>query len=716
MELPTHSDSLAARRRLALWVPVLLGTGIGGYFALPFEPPLWAVLTLALALGAVVLLFRALPAVKWPALVCFIVAFGALTATLRTATVDAPILRKTLYHRIVEGRIDDIQLKEKGQRFVLSDVSIERVQAKTTPHRISITHKQLTPDLQVGDRIKVRAILFSPPSPVMPGAYDFARVFYYDRLGAVGYAPQTPELIESVPPDSFRPWLNRLRLGLAERIGASMPEGHGAVATALMVGEASQIPEDIKDAMRDSGLYHILSISGLHMSLAAGLIYAAARFLLCLYMPLAQRIPVKKVSAVVGLVGALIYLFLAGYPVPAVRSFIMVACVMVAVLFDRRGISLYSLAWAACIILLLWPESILGASFQLSFAATLAVVALYERFSDAIHRSGAGALNRFRNYFFALMCTSLAATLATTPLVIYHFNRFTIWGIVANMFLAPLSSFWIMSAALLAFLAMPFGLEAVPLAIMQSGISIMIDGARWFASLPFASVPVPSPSFMGVLTIVAGGIWLCLWRQRWRLFGVPLILLGMATALLHRPYDILISDDATKVMVRVSTHDYLFLRGTPNSFDGEAWLRSEGQDDAMVIKDVKHSTFAPVCVEKHCGMILEGRRLLVARKDSSVQFICQENPDILIAEITVDALPCSNVPLIIDRKYLDKNGATGLRFGEGKTVEITTANAYRGKRPWVIEPYSKLYQSPPGAMMPADSRDNDDDRLNDDRK
>jgi competence protein ComEC len=709
LELPTFSDSLAARRRLALWVPVLLGLGIGLYFALPVEPTVWLFAVAALAAALIGYVGRNLSTAKWLAIASFIVYAGMLVASLRTAAVEAPVLRKTLYHRTVEGRIDDIQIKEQGQRFVLSGVSIERVQEKTTPARVSITYKEPT-QFQVGDRIRLRAILFSPPAPVMPGAYDFARAFYYERLGAVGYTPRAPELIESAPPEDFRPWLNRLRLGLAERIGASMPAAEGAVASALMVGEASQIPEEVKDAMRDSGLYHILSISGLHMTLAAGLIYAVVRFLLCLHMPLAQRLPVKKIAAGVGLLGAFIYLLLAGYPVPAVRSFVMIACVLVAVMFDRRGISLYSLAWAACIILLLWPESILGASFQLSFAATLAVVALYERYGHAIHRGGAGFWRRLRNYFFALMCTSLAATLATTPLVIYHFNRFTVWGIVANMFLAPLASFWIMSAALLSFLAMPLGLEAVPLAILQSGITIMLEGARWFASLPFASVAVYSPNFAGFLMIVAGGVWLCLSLSRWRLLGVPLVILGMATALMHKPYDLYVSDEGTKVMVRVSGHDYLFLRGTPGSFDGEAWLKWEGQDDALEARHVRHSSMEVTCVEKHCGLTLDGRRLLVARKGSTAHFVCQEKPDILIAEIFISGMPCNTIPLIIDREFLDKNGATTLRFIGLPKVEITTANALRRDRPWVVRPYSnsKLYQSDDQDMMPGEPQEKAD--------
>lgn len=699
--LGTLLSALALERdRLALWMPVLLATGIGIYFALPYEPAYWMAPAAIVLAASLAIRGRRLLALRLPALAALIAAIGFAAADIRTASVGAPVLHKTLYFRNVEGRIDDISLKPKGETLTLSELAIEGVREKTTPARITVSLRKEAPELNVGDRIRIRAMLFPPPTPTAPQAYDFARAFYYDRIGAVGFSPFSPEVLDPAKLDSFALWLNDLRLNLAQRIRAPMAADNGPVAAAIMVGDQAGISDEVKESMRDSGLYHVLSISGLHMSLAVGLVYVAVRFLLSLYMPLALRLPVKKIAAAVGLLSALAYLLLAGYPVPAVRSFVMVACIMIAVLFDRRGISLYSLAWAASLILLFQPEALLSASFQLSFAATLAIITLYERFSPLLYASGRGFIRMVGVYFTGLVATSLVATFATTPLVITHFNRFTVWGVAANMLMMPLASFWIMPAAVLSFLAMPFGLEAWPIAALDHGIGFMVATSRWFASLPYASVPVPSPAPWGFFMVVAGGLWFCLWQRRWRFFGIPAILIGLSTIALHRPYDVWINEDATKVMTRLESGEYLLLRGTAKSFDAESWLKAEGEETALTLKDMKGKPGEPECDKLRCAMTLHGKRLLVAKRKDETKSLCREPADIVISSDWLDGVPdCDTVPLLIDERFLKLRGAAGLRLG-GEEVRMETSSDYRGKRPWVVVPKYALYPKGRAAMMP----------------
>lgn len=703
-------ESLRAERdRLTLWVPVLLAIGIGGYFALPYQPEYWAAPAAIILSASLFLRSRRIVPLRLATLSLLIMAVGFAVADFRTQAVGAPVLSKTLYFRHLEGRIDDINLKPKGETLTLSQLAIEGVQEKTTPARVTVSLKQEAPELHIGDRIKIRAMLFPPPTPTMPRAYDFSRAFYFDRIGAVGFSPFAPEVIAPAKLDSFELWLNDLRLSLAQRIRAPMDGDSGPVAAAIMVGEQAGVSEEVKDAMRDAGLYHVLSISGLHMSLAVGLVYIAVRFLLSLYMPLALRLPVKKIAAVVGLLSALAYLLLAGYPVPAVRSFVMVACVMVAVLFDRRGISLYSLAWAATLILLLQPEALLGVSFQLSFAATMAIIALYERFSSHLYKPGQGVVHKLWLYFIGLMATSLAATLFTTPLVIYQFNRFTLWGIVANILMVPLASFWIMPAAVLVFLLLPFGLEGWAIAALESGIRLMIESSRWFAALPYAAFSLPSPTFWGMLLMVFGGLWLCLWRQRWRLIGIPAVILGLSTMLLHTPYDVWVSDDATKVMARLPSGEYLMLRGTVKSFDAESWLKAEGRDTALLLKEMQGRPDAPQCDKWRCVFDLHGKRILVAKKKDEAKSLCNEAADIVISSDWLDG-HCKNAPLLIDERFLKLRGAAALRVSDG-AVEVETSSDFRGKRPWVVIPKYALYPREKAVMMPApppSDEDNDE--------
>ncbi|MEQ1789492.1 MAG: ComEC/Rec2 family competence protein, partial [Rickettsiales bacterium] len=550
-----------------------------------------------------------------------------------------------------------------------------------TPKRVSISLKNVEESLAVGDLIEVQATLFPPPTPVMPQAYDFSRMFYYQQLGAVGYSPRTPVVLEKADINNLEQKINDLRLSITQRILAPMTNENGWIAAALMVGEQSGVSKDVSDVMRNSGIYHVLSISGLHMSLAAMLVFFSTRFLLSLYPPLALRVSTKKIAAIVALLSSFAYLLLAGYPVPAVRSFIMVAAVMVAVLFDRSGISIFSIAWAAVIILLWQPESLLGASFQLSFSATLGIIAFYERFSGVLHKANIGYWHKIWLYFMGIMFTSLVATLATTPLVIYHFNRYTLWGIIANMLLMPLVSMWVMPAAVIAFIMMPFALEYYPLVALDYGISIMMRGARMFNEFPYASISMPPPNFWGIILAVFGGLWLVIWQKKLRIMGVPLIIIGVATIWLHKPYDILISNNASKVAVRLENGEFLFMRGKDDSFDGQVWLRYHGKEKGLSFKDIDKEIGD--CNKRKCTISAYDRKIVATKGKKELEASCDGNPDIIISQNYLDRIPsCKQVPLLFDKAYIRKNGATALRFKNGK-IDIENSKEFRGDRPWV---------------------------------
>lgn len=669
--------------RLVLWVPVLFGLGIGIYYLLFSEPDIWITAGISGVLALLTALFWNKGAGRLIFMAALFISLGVLRAEISTRAAAAPVLHEEIFFRPVQGNIDDIQIREKGEKLILSNVEIDGIAKDKTPKHISVSLKNVEEGVIVGDRIKLSATLFPPPTPVMPKAYDFARMFYYEQLGAVGYSPRQPEVLEKAKENDFEEWLNARRLAITQRILAPMSPENGWVAAAMMVGEMSGVTKDTADAMRESGIYHVLSISGLHMSLAAMLVFVAVRFLLSLYPPLALNIPVKKISAAVALLSSFIYLLLAGYPVPAVRSFVMVAVVMLAILCDRSGISVFSLAWAAVVTLLWQPESLLGASFQLSFAATLAILAVYERYGNALYNGNIGFIGKIWTYFFGIMLTSLVATLATTPLVIYHFNRFTLWGIAANMLLLPLVSAWIMPAAVIALLLLPFGLEYYPLVALDHGISLMMRGARFIADLPYASIALPSPHFYGLLLFVFGGLWLCIWQQKWRLLGVPLAIIGFTTIALHKPYDLLISSDASKVAMRLEDGRFVFLRGKDDSFDGQVWLRANGQEKAAELDEMDEKLGS--CGKSKCIITAYGKKIAVTKGKKSIEESCTGKPDIVISRNYLAYIEsCTEVPLLIDSAYLKKNGATALRFNDGK-VQVESSSEYRGERPWVIK-------------------------------
>ena len=258
-------------------------------------------------------------------------------------------------------------------------------------------------------------------------------------------------------------WLAELRQSITDRILTQLPGETGAVAAALMTGYQTAVPEPVMAAMRDSGLAHLLSISGLHIGLVAGLLFVGLRRALALIPPLALAHPIKKWAAGAALIGAFGYLLLSGAPVPTQRAFLMTGLMLVAVLLDRRAISMRSVAWAACAILLITPEALVGASLQMSFAAVVALVAAYEGTRDyrMRQRIGSGPLRRAGLYVAGIALTSVVATLATAPYSVFHFNRLALYGVVANVLAVPLTGLWVMPWAVAAFLLMPFGLEGL---------------------------------------------------------------------------------------------------------------------------------------------------------------------------------------------------------------------------------------------------------------
>lgn len=668
-----HNES----SRLPLWLPVLLGCGIALYFAADAPTPFWPYGLGVLVMGGCIMVCRK-AAYKLVALMMAVLLLGAAASAVRLSIVEAPVLREPVFFKMVEGTVEDIQHKEKKTKLILGDATVETLAARDTPKWLSVSMRKKENDtiIHIGDHIRVPAMLFPPPSPVMPGAYDFARMFYFEQLGAVGFSPREP-LVTAPPSGNHQP-ITALRLAISDHLVTVMGNDMGAVASALMVGEQSRVPEDISDSMRASGIYHILSISGLHMSLATGLIFFVIRLLLAMIPHAALHWPNKKIAAICGLLGGFAYLLLAGAPVPAVRSYIMVACVLGAILMDRKGISMFSLAWAATLILLLMPESLFTASFQLTFAATLSIVALYERFGHVFFHAHASVIQKIFLYFLGLMITSLAVTFYTAPLAIIHFNRMAIFGIVANMLIVPLSSFWIMPMAMLSFIAMPLGWDALPLAGLKLGLEWMMRGSYFFSSLPYANITLPAPSAAGVACIVVGGLWLALWVSRIRWLGIVMMLAGLFTIALFTPYDLIISDDAKRVAYRSESGEWVMIRGDVDSFEAEIWLRMQGAEAMLSRKEAVARVKELRCDKTSCMIERTGKTIVISLRKSEDNF-CESGADVVIID---RYFSCDNIPYRIDRAFVEQHGASALRFTDG-VIELTTTQKTRGHWPWV---------------------------------
>ena len=682
---------IAERERWVLWLPACLGAGIAIYFALPAEPPLWLGLPALVFLIALAAAQRQRPAVLAATIALAAVAAGFTVSQWRTVLVAAPMLAERVGPTGVTGRVVSVEAhRGKRQRVVLERPRISRLGPERTPEQVRISVAGKQPPMGPGDWIRVRAVLMPPPAPAAPGAFDFQRQSFFRQLGAVGFSMGRAEMVAAAETDgvaSPRLALAQVRQNLTARVLAGLEGTPGAVAAALMTGSRGAIPADLMAAIRDSGLAHLLAISGLHIGLVAATLFFSLRAALALVPAVALRYPIKKWAAAVAIAGAFVYALVSGATVPTQRAFLMIGLVLLAVLLDRRGISMRLVAWAAVVILLVRPESLLGASFQLSFAAVVALVAAYEVVRDRRRRGdGFPALpRRVLLYIGGVALTTLIAGTATAPFAVFHFNRVAVFGLAANLMAVPVTALWTMPWAVGAFLLMPFGLEALALAPMGWGIEVVVRVAETVSAWPGAVTVVPAMPTWGLAAVTAGGLWLCLWRRRWRLWGVAGVVAGMAAMGLVRPPDVLVDGGGKLLAVRSAGGALSVSTRRAARFSRETWLRRAGQEEDAArwpsegFDAGKRLSCDPLgCIYRAGGHVVA----LVNQAEALAE-------DCWAADIIVSLVPvwkdCPGAGTVIDRRDLTREGGHALWLEDG-AVRVESVDSRRGSRPWVVRP------------------------------
>jgi competence protein ComEC len=686
-------DTLAAERgRWILWLPVALGAGIAVYFSLANEPPVSA--GPAAICGALVMVALSARNFRYlvPAIGVAVIALGFAGAQWRTHDVAAPVLTKELRHRAVTGDIVAVEPRGKRFRITLDVASIAGLSASETPARVRLSASAgHYGGVRPGQRVTVRATLRAPPAPALPGGFDFRRIAWYRQLGGVGFAtgPVTAAPAGAEPGRGLLSTISDIvqstRLSIAARVTTALPGVPGAVAAALMVGERGTIPDNVREAMQQSGLAHLLAISGLHVGLVAGFVFFAVRGVLAAWPGVALRYPVKKWAAVAALSMSAVYLLLAGATVPTQRAFVMTGLILLAVIVDRRGISMRLVAWAAIVILLVRPEALLSVSFQMSFAAVIALVAVYEVVGEKFRRSlgDRGIRYRLAIYLASILLTTLVASLATTPFAIFHFNQFASYSVAANLAAIPIAAFWVMPLIVVSFVLMPFGLEGAVMPALGAGIELIVGVATWVSSWPGASLNVAAPPLIGLAVAVAGGLWLCLWQTRWRLAGVLPIVAGLLSITTTEAPNILISADGKLTGIRDG--DVLLVSsGRAQEFVRDQWLRRSGAGQWRAYPEPDEGSVAAMRCDVIGCIFEEGNRIVAFVQDARALAEDCRAADILIARFTVPR-DCTGPSVIVDRRALRKGGSHAISWtsrGEPGTIVVEKSEDASGQRLW----------------------------------
>lgn len=671
----------AERDRWVLWLPVATASGILLYFALPFEPSLVSAL---LVTGAILLATLCAPA-EWrvrPLLIgSLAAATGLVAAMIHARIVEAPVLAHRIGPLAVSGIVERIDRTGRGnQRLVIVPDPIEQLAAEAMPARIRITLRHPA-DLASGDRIRIRATLYPPPGPTLPGGHDFQREAFFERIGAVGFAFGEPELLARGSGRGLALQIEALRDLITRRIFAALPAQSGGVAAALITGKRGAVPDDVSEAFRDAGLAHLLAIAGMHMAMVAGAVFVLSRRVLAAIPALALRLPVKKCAAALALLVSAGYLAVSGAGVSVQRAFLMYGVMLVALLTDRLRQPMRVCALAALAVMLIDPVAITGPSFQMSFGAVVSLIAFYEtrwsRFGRL--RDWGGRVGTVLIYAAGIVATTLIATIGTDPFGIFHFHRVILYAALGNLIAIPISGFWIMPWALIGCLAMPFGAEALPLRMMGAGIDFVIWAAHGVAELPGDVWAMPELPAWGILMIVLGGLWICLWRGSWRRWGVPAIILGYLSMMTTRPPDLLISGSGKLMAVREADGQYAFSSARGERITRADWSLLGGVGETWPIERASADGRLD-CQAERCVYRAGGATILLIRKVPSERIDCR-NLDAIVA-IEKIGWACRRQMPVIDRIDAWRGGTTALWIEDGR-LRLRRADAERGARPWV---------------------------------
>ena len=681
---------LAESTRWLLWTPVGIAIGIAFYFALPFEPSLYALIaTPLLGFAAWKLKYRF--ALLVPLFILTTMSLGFNAAQIETKLSYTPMLDREQGPLPVTGRLMLTEVMPEGVRLTLKDLEIGHMPASATPVklRIRMNNKQLVDIPPPGTRIKFFAQVGPFSEPVMPHATDFRWQGYFRQLGGLGWSYSHIDMVDPNPPstswrDDFALMFERARLTLAHHVYARLTGDVAAMTVTRLNGEQAGISKPVIEAMRIAGLSHLLSTSGFHVTIMGLLVYFPLRALLALIPWIALRFPIKKWAATGAIFSTLGYTFLVGSQAATLRSMLMTGIAMIAIVTDRRAAPMRLVMLSAVLAMLLAPDAALGPSFQMSFAAVFCLIATHEnalrwmlspdekiQFPAWLHGVG--------THMGSIVTTSLIATAATTPFAIYHFQTFSFYGFIANTLAIPMTSFWVMPCILMAYILAPFGLDGWFIDAAGAGIALTIKIALEVASWPYSILYLPAMPWGALVAIIFGGLWLCIWKLRWRWLGLIPILIGAMYPLYIQKPDVMIAPDGKVWAARLDDGRLAVSNLDRDEFVYTQWRQRLGNPDLVDSSALPDSESQLRCDEGGCVYELNNNLIAFPTLESAALEDC-EHAQVIIAPFNIR--DCAS-PHILDEPEFWHHGSKAI-YADGTALRIDQSRPRRAMRPWSV--------------------------------
>ena len=712
-------DIETEERRLFLWLPVVAGAGVLLYLGAEREPVVWLPLLLVAGSAGVAVAARHKPlpfslAVGVSALAC-----GFVAAQCRARVTATPLLDRV---RIVKltGFIEEVDPRPTGARFVLLLESSGDLDPGHRPSRVRLTTRRPDP-LEAGQFVAVTARLLPPSRAALPGGYDFARDAYFAGLGAVGSVlGRVTPATEPHRPSAMtrcRMAIDRFRNELAARVSGAVGGGdEGAVAAAMVTGKRDLLSQDGREIIREAGIFHIITIAGVQMTLVAGLLFGGTRRLLACSRTLALRWPIKSWAAAIAIAGAVAYDIGTGSRIGTQRALFMTMIMLGAVLVDRRALTMRNLALAALAVIVFEPEAIAGASFQLSFAAVAALIAVQEArtgraagaadpYAELPRRTppaGSGILRRAGDAWrsvAALFVATVFATGATASFMAADFHELSPYVLVGNPLTLTLIEFFAVPGALVGTFLYPLGLDGWVWQWVGFGIHVVFWAARLLAAAPASTIHLRSFAPWALPCLAMALLSLVIWRtSALRLTAVPWLLLGLIGAACGPRYDLLVGPTGEAVALRDAAGT-LGILGKPNAFATEQWLRADGDGREVGLK--VGPELAPPngrCDRIGCVAPVPGGQTLSLVADAEAFEDDCRRADIIVTSLLAPA--SCGAEVVIDRSTLEQTGALAFQRRNGGWIRVP-ARATGEDRPW--SPAQPLRHRRPAEPQPSDA-------------
>jgi competence protein ComEC len=535
--------------------------------------------------------------------------------------------------------------------------------------------------------VSVKADLEPLPRPAVPGGFDFARQMYFDSIGAMGRFSELIIVDRNIQSGyTLRSVLHDLRTAIGLRVHAAVDPRFAGFAEALITGERQSIPAQTVQSLQNSGLFHIVSISGLHMTLVAGSVFWLVRAGLACVPFLALNWPIKKIAAAAAIAVGFFYMLLADSGAATERSFIMIAVLFFAVLVDRPAISLHNLALAAIIVLVWQPEEAVSAGFQMSFMAVMGLAAFYGWWSrpkaerDVRIRSWLSVwLGRQTRKGVATIAATLIAGLFSGLAAAHHFGRVAPFGAIANGFALPVTGLLVMAPALLGTLLIPVGLEYYPFKILEFGLSLIMKISDWIAAWPGSGVMLPTLPVASAVALSAALALLCLCKGTAKLFAIPVALSAMMFLSPGLGQNLYVDSKARNAAFIDDAGQVVPVFDRAGSFSFKTWARLHG--DAATQRDANKRA-GWICTVHWCEAMLLGKRIVLLREQNQTARECPR-ADIVLAQYPLRR-HCKGSLVTLDRFDVWRNGAYALEL-KSDGISLEHARGAQANRPWAYD-------------------------------